>query len=125
MSEGSLSYEEPPEHVCIEHFVELLLGDFFEWHPFIYPRVIDQDVDLSKSFLSFDEESLDYRLFCNVSLNRDRFAAALGNFGHHAICVMFCRRIVDYHRRARIRECLGNSCTNPFRCSSYQSNFSV
>ena len=55
-----LSNKKHPEHICIKHFVKLLLGDVFEWHPFVHARVVDQNVDLAKGLLSLSKKSLNF-----------------------------------------------------------------
>src|SRR6478609_9429390 len=46
MLECLLGGEKHSENVCIKHFVELLLGDVFEWHELVNAGIINHDVDL-------------------------------------------------------------------------------
>ena len=103
--------------------MELLLGDFFQRDEFVNPGVIDHDVDLPERFLCFSEESLDFCLLRDVALNRDSFSSSLANFFHHAICVLLCRRVIDHHRRACLREFFRDARADSFRRSRYYCNF--
>ena len=125
MLECLLSGEKHSENVCIKHFVELLLGDFFEWHEFVNAGVVDHDVDLAECFLRFSEQSLDVCLLRDAALDRDSFSAALTNFIYHAICVLLGRRIIDDHSRTLGCEFFCNPCADSLRRSRYHCNFSV
>src|SRR4029077_2711279 len=76
MLECLLGGEKHSENVCIKHFVELLLGDVFEWHEFVNAGVINHDIDLAECFLRFSEQSLDVCLLGDVALDSDSFSAA-------------------------------------------------
>ena len=97
MLERFLCDQKRPENVCVEHSVKLLLGDFFQGHEFINAGVIDQEVDFAKGLCCFSEEPLDFRLLRNVRLYTDCFSAALRDFVHHAICIVFCGCVVNDH----------------------------
>src|SRR5436190_16419006 len=99
MLQRLLGGEKHSEDVCIEHSVELLLGDFFQWHKLVNAGVINHDIDLAECFLRFSEQSLDVCLLGDVALDSDSFSAALTNFVYHAICVLLGRRIINDHSR--------------------------
>ena len=77
MLECLLSGEKHSENVCIKHFVELLLGDFFERDELVNAGVIDHDVDLPERFLRLSEQSLDVGLLGDAAWTATAFPPRL------------------------------------------------
>ena len=61
-----LSGEKHSENVCIKHFVELLLGGFFERDELVNAGVVDHDVDLTERFLRFRKKLFDFAFFVTL-----------------------------------------------------------
>ena len=51
--------EEQPKDIHVEVFVELFLGDLFNWRPVVNSRVVNQDVDLAEGLFSLSKEMFD------------------------------------------------------------------
>src|SRR4029077_3819729 len=97
MLECLLGGEKHSENVCIKHFVELLLGDVFEWHEFVNAGVINQDVELTKSFSRCVKKIFDVVLLRDASLTRHCFPAALRDFIYYFVRIRFRGLVVhDY-----------------------------
>ena len=77
MLDRFLRGEEQPKDIHVEVFVELFLGDLFNWRPVVNSGVVDQDIDFAEGLLCCGKESFDFRLLGDVRLYGDRFAAAL------------------------------------------------
>src|SRR5262249_34040567 len=125
MLERLLGCEKYTENVCIKHPVELLLGDFFQRYELIDAGVIDHDVELAESFLCFGKQSVDFCLFRDVALDRDRLSTALANFVDKAICTLFVGPIINDHGRPLVCELFCDACANSFGCPRYHRNFST
>src|SRR4029079_3720122 len=69
MLERFLSYEKHPEHIGIKHFVELLLGHSFQWHPFVNAGIVDQNVDLAQGLFCLSEKSFNVCLLRDIRLH--------------------------------------------------------
>src|SRR5580765_5532311 len=70
---GFFRGEQETEDVDVELFVEQLLGDCFERRECVYAGIVDQDVELAKSFFRFSEKPGDVGLFGDIALDGDGF----------------------------------------------------
>ena len=76
MLDGFLRCEEQAENIDVKMFVKLLLGDLFQRREFVNSGVVDQNIDLAEGLRRSREEAFDFRLLCNVGLDRNRLSAA-------------------------------------------------
>jgi hypothetical protein len=77
---GFFRGEQETEDVDVELFVEQLLGDCFERRECVYAGIVDQDVELAKSFFRFSEKPGDVGLFGDIALDGDGFPSRGGDF---------------------------------------------
>src|ERR1041384_2929106 len=117
-----LGRQQKAQNVQIEVVVERFFGDLFQWRKLINPGIVHQDVQLAVSFLGFREKPRDICLLRDISLHRDRLAAAGGDFLYHSVSVFFAGGVINHHRRTLCGQRLRDSSADAFRGPGHYRN---
>src|SRR5216684_3301260 len=105
--------------VDIQNGVKILFCHVPKVRSFLQTRVVDEDIDLSKSRDGLFDESLPVRDLSDIGLKRSSSPLRSCNSAHYFVCAVLVLAIADGHVGAFLRQTLRNRPSNPLVAARY------